>query len=194
MRRFFISIIALCAISTVSAQWLDALKQVATEVIDQATDGKLTELAIVGSWTYTTPAVRFNSDNALANIGSSTITTPIAGKMDKVFAKVGITKCFCSITFNQDGTFTMPIKGKTISGTYTYNNSDHSLTMVIGQSGKLTLKGYAYISSTNLQLLFNADKLADFIVNIASNIRSLSTITDMIKQYENFYLGFEFAK
>ena len=88
----------------------------------------------------------------------------------------------------------MPIKGKTISGTYTYNNSDHSQTMVIGQSGKLTLKGYAYISSTNLQLLFNADKLADFIVNIASNIRSLSTITDMIKQYENFYLGFEFAK
>lgn len=194
MRRFFISIIALCAISTVSAQWLDALKQVATEVIDQATDGKLTELAIVGSWTYTTPAVRFNSDNALANIGSSAIIAPVTGKMDKIFTKVGITEGFCSITFNQDGTFTMPIKGKTISGTYTYNNSDHSLTMAIGQSGKLTLKGYAYISSTNLQLLFNADKLADFIVNIASNIRSLSTITDMIKQYENFYLGFEFAK
>lgn len=194
MRRFFTLIIALCAISTASAQWLDALKQVATQVVDQATDGKLTKLALTGSWTYSTPAVKFNSDSALANVGSSAITAPIAGKLEKVFTKVGITAGFCSITFNQDGTFTMPIKGKTISGTYTYNNSDHSLTMVIGQSGKLTLKGYAYISSTNLQLLFNADKLADFIVNIASNFRSLSTITEMIKQYENFYLGFEFAK
>lgn len=194
MRRLFISIIALCAISTASAQWLDALKQVASEVIDQATDGKLTELAMVGSWTYSAPAVKLNSDNALANIGSSAVTAPVADKMAKIFTKVGISEGFCSITFNQDGTFTMPVKGKTISGTYTYNNSDHSLTMVVGQSGKLTLKGYAYISSTNLQLLFNANKLADFLLSISSNIRSLSTITDMVAQYKNFYLGFEFTK
>ena len=194
MRRLFISIIALCAISTASAQWLDALKQVASEVIDQATDGKLTELAMVGSWTYSAPAVKLNSDNALANIGSSAVTAPVADKMAKIFTKVGISEGFCSITFNQDGTFTMPIKGKTIAGTYTYNNSDHSLTMVVGQSGKLTLKGYAYISSTNLQLLFNANKLADFLLSISSNIRSLSTITDMVAQYKNFYLGFEFTK
>lgn len=194
MRRLFISIIALCAISTASAQWLDALKQVASEVIDQATDGKLTELAMVGSWTYSAPAVKLNSDNALANIGSSAVTAPVADKMAKIFTKVGISEGFCSITFNQDGTFTMPIKGKTISGTYTYNNSDHSLTMVVGQSGKLTLKGYAYINSTNLQLLFNANKLADFLISIGSNIRSLSTITDIVTQYKNFYLGFEFTK
>ena len=194
MRRLFISIIALCAISTASAQWLDALKQVASEVIDQATDGKLTELAMVGSWTYSAPAVKLNSDNALANIGSSAVTAPVADKMAKIFTKVGISEGFCSITFNQDGTFTMPIKGKTISGTYTYNNSDHSLTMVVGPSGKLTLKGYAYINSTNLQLLFNANKLADFLISIGSNIRSLSTITDIVAQYKNFYLGFEFTK
>lgn len=194
MRRLFISIIALCAISTASAQWLDALKQVASEVIDQATDGKLTELAMVGSWTYSAPAVKLNSDNALANIGSSAVTAPVADKMAKIFTKVGISEGFCSITFNQDGTFTMPIKGKTISGTYTYNNSDHSLTMVVGQSGKLTLKGYAYINSTNLQLLFNANKLADLLISIGSNIRSLSTITDIVAQYKNFYLGFEFTK
>ena len=194
MRRLFISIIALCAISTASAQWLDALKQVASEVIDQATDGKLTELAMVGSWTYSAPAVKLNSDNALANIGSSAVTAPVADKMAKIFTKVGISEGFCSITFNQDGTFTMPVKGKTISGTYTYNNSDHSLTLSIGQNGKLKLNGYAYISSTNLQLLFNADKLAALLIDIGSNIRGLSTITEALKQYENFYLGFEFAK
>ena len=194
MRRIFVSIIALCAISTASAQWLDALKQVATQVIDQATDGRLTEIALVGSWSYTAPAVRLSSSNALANVGSTAITAPVANKLEKVFTKVGITNGFCSITFNQDGTFTMPVKGKTISGTYTYNNSDHSLTLNIGQNGKLKLNGYAYISSTNLQLLFNADKLAALLIDIGSNIRGLSTITEALKQYENFYLGFEFAK
>ena len=49
MRRIFVTVLALCVITTVSVLWLDALKKVATEVIDQATDGRLTELAIVGS-------------------------------------------------------------------------------------------------------------------------------------------------
>ena len=33
MRRIFVTVLALCVISTVSVLWLDALKKVATEVI-----------------------------------------------------------------------------------------------------------------------------------------------------------------
>ena len=46
---YFYSSFGTLPIATTSAQWLDALKKVATEVIDQATDGRLTELTIVGS-------------------------------------------------------------------------------------------------------------------------------------------------
>ncbi len=194
MKRCFITLLALLTLSTANAQWLDALKKVATEAIDQATDGKLTQMAIVGSWSYTSPAVKLSGDNALANIGGSAISATFGDKLDSVFTKVGIKEGFCSITFTNDGSFTMPIKGRSVTGKYTYNHTDHSLTMSVGNSGKINLKGYAYISGANLQLVFPVNRLTDFLISIGSTVKSLKSITDIAKQYEDIYLGFEFAK
>lgn len=194
MKRLFITLIALFTLTTAEAQWLDALKKVATEAIDKATDGKLTQMAVIGTWNYTAPAVKLEGDNALSNIGGSAISATVGDKLEQAFTKVGISSGFCSMTFNEDGTYTMPVKGRQIKGTYTYNSSDHSLTLKVGQSGKVEVKGYAYISGTNLQIVFPINKLTDFMVAIGSSIKSLNSITKLIEQYENIYLGFEFAK
>lgn len=194
MRRLFILLFALSITTIAEAQVLDVLKKIATEAVDNATGGKLTQMAILGSWSYSAPAVRLDSSNTLSNIGGSAISTTLGKKLESAFTKVGITKGFCSITFNEDGSFSMPVKGKSVTGTYTYNCQDHSITMVVGKNGKINLKGYAYISGTELQLVFPINKLTDFLVNIGSSIRSLSTITNMVKQYEDIYLGFGFAK
>lgn len=194
MKKTAILLIALCTISTAEAQWLDALKKVATEVIDSATDGKLTQIAIVGEWSYKAPAVKLSSDNVVSNIGGSAISATINSKMEDIFEKVGIKEGFCSITFADDDKFTIPIVGKQISGSYTYNNSDHSIVLSIGNSGKINIKGYAYISGSNLQLLFPANKFADLLIAIGSTVNSLNTITELLKQYDDIYLGFEFAK
>lgn len=195
MRRIFITLIALFTISTVNAQgWLDALKKVATEAVDKATDGALTKIAIVGSWSYSAPAVKLDGEDTLTSLSGSALSATLGSKMESIFAKVGIVEGACSVTFNEDGTFTMPIKSRNISGTYTYNNEDHSLTMTLGQEKKVEVKGFAYISGANLQLVFQINKLTDFLVNVGSSVSSLSTITNLIKQYENIYLGFEFAR
>lgn len=195
MRRIFITLIALFTISTVNAQgWLDALKKVATEAVDKATDGALTKIAIVGSWSYSAPAVKLDGENTLTSLSGSALSATLGSKMESIFAKVGIVEGSCSVTFNEDGTFTMPIKSRNITGTYTYNNEDHSLTMTLGQEKKVEVKGFAYISGANLQLVFQINKLTDFLVNVGSSVSSLSTVTNLIKQYENIYLGFEFAR
>lgn len=194
MRKTVLIILALCTLSTAEAQWLDALKKVATEAIDKVTDGKLTQMAIVGKWSYKAPAVKLSSENIVSDIGGSAISATISSKMESAFEMVGIKEGFCSITFTDDEKFSMPVVGKEISGTYTYNNSDHSITLSVGDSGKINLKGYAYISGSNLQLLLPINKFTDLLVSIGSNISSLSTITEVVKQYEDIYLGFEFAK
>lgn len=195
MRRIFITLIALFTISTTNAQgWLDALKKVATEAVDKATDGALTKIAIVGSWSYSAPAVKLDGEDTLTSLSGSALSATLGSKMESIFAKVGIVEGACSVTFNEDGTFTMPIKSRNISGTYTYNNEDHSLTMTLGQEKKVEVKGFAYISGANLQLVFQINKLTDFLVNVGSSVSSLSTVTNLIKQYENIYLGFEFAR
>lgn len=195
MRRIFITLIALFTISTVNAQgWLDALKKVATEAVDKATDGALTKIAIVGNWSYSAPAVKLDGEDTLTSLSGSALSATLGSKMESIFAKVGIVEGACSVTFNEDGTFTMPIKSRNISGTYTYNNEDHALTMTLGQEKKVEVKGFAYISGANLQLVFQINKLTDFLVNVGSSVSSLSTVTNLIKQYENIYLGFEFAR
>ena len=194
MRRFFITLLALFTITTADAQgWLDALKKVATEAVDKATDGALTQIALVGDWAYSAPAVKLDGEDTLTSLSGSALSATLGTKLESAFSKVGIVKGSCSVTFNSDGTFTMPIKNRNISGTYTYNSEDHSFTMSIGQK-KMEIKGFAYISGTNLQLVFQINKLTDFLVTIGSNVSSLATVTNLIKQYENIYLGFEFGK
>ena len=194
MRRFFITLLALFTITTADAQgWLDALKKVATEAVDKATDGALTQIALVGNWAYSAPAVKLDGEDTLTSLSGSALSATLGSKLESAFSKVGIVKGSCSMTFNSDGTFTMPIKNRNISGTYTYNSEDHSFTMSVGQK-KMEIKGFAYISGTNLQLVFQINKLTDFLVTIGSNVSSLATVTNLIKQYENIYLGFEFGK
>lgn len=194
MRRFFITLLALFTITTADAQgWLDALKKVATEAVDKATDGALTQIALVGDWAYSAPAVKLDGEDTLTSLSGSALSATLGTKLESAFSKVGIVKGSCSVTFNSDGTFTMPIKNRNISGTYTYNSEDHSFTMSVGQK-KMEIKGFAYISGANLQLVFQINKLTDFLVTIGSNVSSLATVTNLIKQYENIYLGFEFGK
>lgn len=195
MRRFFITLLALFTITTADAQgWLDALKKVATEAVDKATDGALTQIALVGNWAYSAPAVKLDGEDTLtSSLSGSALSATLGTKLESAFSKVGIVKGSCSMTFNSDGTFTMPIKNRNISGTYTYNSEDHSFTMSVGQK-KMEIKGFAYISGANLQLVFQINKLTDFLVTIGSSVSSLATVTNLIKQYENIYLGFEFAR
>ena len=194
MRRFFITLLALFTITTADAQgWLDALKKVATEAVDKATDGALTQIALVGDWAYSAPAVKLDGEDTLTSLSGSALSATLGTKLESAFSKVGIVKGSCSVTFNSDGTFTMPIKNRNISGTYTYNSEDHSFIMSVGQK-KMEIKGFAYISGANLQLVFQINKLTDFLVTIGSNVSSLATVTNLIKQYENIYLGFEFGK
>ena len=194
MKKILIMIVAVVAISAqAEAQdWLSTLKKVATEAVDKATGGKLTAVAINGTWSYTAPAVRLGGDNTLADLSGSALGATLGKKMQSTFEKIGVKQGFCSITFNNDGTFSMPVKGKSISGTYTFDPSTHVVKLTIGKIG--TINGYAYISGQQLQLVFSIEKFTKFVVNLGSKISALNSITSLLKQYENAYLGFEFGK
>lgn len=194
MKKFFVIAVMACAL-TASAQaqnLFDAAKRILTETVDDATGGKLTAAAIYGTWNYSAPAVKLGGDDMLSDVSGSAVGTAAASKMKGVFEKIGIKPGACSITFCNDGTFSMPVKSKTVKGTFEFDPSSHAITMHLGKVGEF--KGYAYISGSNLQLVFSVEKFVQFVVNLGSNVSALSSITSMLKRYENAYLGFEFAK
>lgn len=196
MKKLLIIAFALCAISqTANAQgWLDAVKKVATEAADKATGGKLTAKAIIGTWNYSAPAARLDGDSTLSSLSGSIVGSTLGTKMATVFEKVGIREGFCSITFNDDGTFAMPVKGKSISGTYEFDPATHAITLHIGKSSLGSFGGYAYISGSDLQIVFPTDKLMTLLTDLGSKITALSSVTALLEKYDNAYLGFAFSK
>lgn len=195
MKRFFVcTLAALFCLSGASAQsWLDAVKRVATDAVDQATGGKLTEKALVGTWNYSAPGVKLNSSDTLADVGGSVMEGTVSEKLKSIYEKAGIVAGACSITFGDDDTFSMPVKGHELTGTYEFDPSTHAITL---QTGKLktSFTGYAYVSGGNLQLVFPVDKLMSFVTAVGSKVSSLSTLSSLLQKYDNVNLGFEFSK
>ena len=90
----------------------------------------LTEQSFVGSWTYQEPQVRFESENLLTKAGGAVVAQSLEKNLDKYLSKVGISKGVTTYTFNDDKTFTITTKGRTISsGTYSYDRTNKILNL-----------------------------------------------------------------
>ena len=61
-----------------------------------------------------------------------------------------------------------------------------------------TLTGKAYLSGTDLQLLFPATRLLNLMEALGEKLASFSTtassVGSLLKQFDALYLGFEFTK
>ena len=204
MKKLLIAVVALVAtVSTASAQsWGDLLKQVAgsavTEIADKITNGALSDAALNGTWNYAQPAVKFQSDNILSSLGGSAIESTVTSRLEKAYTYIGIKPGAASFTFNADNTFSASLGlAKNLQGTYEFDTTTHQIKLTFS-SGLLknfgTVTGYAYISGMELKLVFPVTKLVDMIRTLGSKITYLKSITTLLENYENVYLGFGFAK
>lgn len=167
------------------------LSGVAKAVIgDKAT----TANSIIGTWTYVQPKCQFESENMLAKAGGAVAAKEVEEKMQAVFEKIGMNGC--QYTFNDDGTYSYTIKKRTIKGTYTFDNTEKTVTM----KGKLGIKTVAHITVTgnSMSMVFNADKLMSVLKTITGATAKInstaSTINSVAGAYDGMMLGFELKK
>lgn len=199
MKRTILALLLLAGItgSATAQSWSDLLKKAATETADKVTGGKLTEAAITATWNYSAPAIKLESENTLSELGSSAIESTITPKLEKAYQLVGIKEGAASFTFNEDKSFTAVLgKAKSLSGTYEFDTETHTITLQFSSSKfKLgTVSGRAYISGSELQLVFPVTNLVELVTKLGSSISSLKTITSLLENYDEIYLGFGFTK
>lgn len=196
-KLLFTAVVLLVAASAAAQDWKDALKKIATTAVDEATDGKLTQYALAGTWNYTGPGVKFEGEDMAANLGAAALESTLTEKLEKAYALAGIQSGSGTFTFEKaDSTFTAVLGNHNLSGTYDYNAETHVVTLHFAK-GKLNLgsvEGHAYISGTDLQLVFPVTKLVNLVTQLGSKVSSLATVTALLQKYENVYLGFAFSK
>lgn len=186
--------VVLMGMASIQADAQD-LKSILTGVAKAVVGDKATtSSSIIGTWKYVGPQCQFESESLLAKAGGEVAAKEVEEKMQTVYDKVGMSGC--EYTFNEDGTYSYTLKKRKISGTYTFDDQEKTITM----KGKLGVKTVAHVTVTgnDMSLVFNADKLMSVLKTItgaASKVNSTAaTINSVAGSYDGLMLGFDLKK
>ena len=171
------------------------------DVLGAATDGltsvigidKPSQSYLIGPWKYTQPGVAFTSENLLAKAGGEVAATSAREKLIGTYQSLGINAANTFLQFNEDKTFSGKIAGKSISGTYTYNEKDASMTL---KTMLFSLPAFAKRTSAGLSILFESKKLLQILQTVAavSGNSTISTIGDLSKNYDGMRMGLDMSR
>lgn len=172
--------------------------------------GNVSEASLVGTWNYKQPAVVFESENMLTNVGGMAAGKAAEQKLQEYLDKMGFNAGEVKITFNEGGTGTVAYGTKNIPFQWSVAGSDLTINLSSGKLGKLSsssklgkytsFKMNCNVGLTSLQISFKADKLLDFISKIVSsagsavNNSTLTTIAGLANKVDGMYLGLTLEK
>ena len=198
MKKYVLSLAVVSALllvtTNVQAQsWKDLFNKDNIEKVVNAVTGNQT-IDMTGTWTYSGSAIEFESDNLLQKAGGAAAAAVAEKKLDEQLAKVGIKDGQVGFTFNADSTFTSTVGKRTMTGTYSYDATDKVVHLRYFKL--LNMNAKVNCTSTNMDLLFNSDKLLKLIAFISSKSSSttLKTISSLADSYDGMMLGFALKK
>lgn len=198
MKKYVLSLAVVSALllvtTDVQAQsWKDLFNKDNIEKVVNAVTGNQT-IDMTGTWTYSGSAIEFESDNLLQKAGGAAAAAVAEKKLDEQLAKVGIKDGQVSFTFNADSTFTSTVGKRTMTGTYSYDATDKVVHLRYFKL--LNMNAKVNCTSTNMDLLFNSDKLLKLIAFISSKSSSttLKTTSSLADSYDGMMLGFALKK
>lgn len=154
---------------------------------------KMKETTLHGTWKYNGPGCAFTSENALAKAGGEVAASTVKEKLSTQYSKLGLKSTNTQVTFNSDNTFSAKIGGKSFSGSYTFDSDDQSVKL---QGTLLSLTGYVKKTTSGMSLLFESKKILTLFQTLSalSGNSTLSTISDISKNYDGVRIGFDMKK
>ncbi len=194
MKKLLFTLLLTAVASTAPAQnILDALKGVASDALDKATGGKLTEQALIGEWQYARPGVKIGGEGVSGALGGAVLQSQLEQKLETVLQKAGIKPGACVFAFDRQNNVEVRMSQKSKKGTYEYTPDSHRIVLKFGSSSLAEFTGQIYLDGTNLQLLFPADKLVSLLKTVGSALPS-NGATALLKNFDKMSVGLEFTK
>ena len=148
---------------------------------------------IVGTWNFKGSAFVFESENALAALGSDAIATQLETKVDQYLAKFGVKEGSCSIIFNEDKTFQFVMGDRYVNGNYELNVETKELKMTFGMLATTAILVY---DAGTINLVYQSDGLLRILkaVGAKGSNTSLALLGTLLDQYDGLRIGMAFAK
>lgn len=151
------------------------------------------EATLMGTWNFKGSAFVFESENALASLGSDVVATQLEAKVDQYLAKFNIREGVCSITFKEDNTFMFVMGDRYVEGSYVLNQGTKELTMTFGM-----FKTVANVvcDADMINLVYQSDGLLRMLKGLGSNSNSgtLALLSALFEKYDGIRIGMAFAQ
>lgn len=150
---------------------------------------------LVGSWKYTSPAVSFQSSNALKKIGGAGAATAVEDKLSPYYDRLGFNRS--SLTVDAEHNFTLKMGVLTLKGKIEKDPEDDMLVFNFNAFNKIALgkvKANATKAGSTLNLTFDATKMVQLLTKVSSvlNVSTLNTLASILNSYDGIYMGFKF--
>lgn len=152
-----------------------------------------TQAELIGSWRYYQPGVAFMSENLLAKAGGEVAAATAREKLAGYYNGLGISAANTQLTFTREGQFSGMVDGKSISGTYTYDERECKITL---KTLLFSMPAYAKKTTSGISILFESKKLLTVLQTVAaiSGNTNLQTIGDLSKNYDGIRMGFDMKR
>lgn len=148
---------------------------------------------VIGTWTYTEPAVIFSSSNVLKNMGGKAVASAIGYKLQTQFAKIGIKKGSMKIIFDKNGNFSQIVGSKKMTGTYSINGAN-----VVLKYGGTTQQmiGTTQIDGNDLLIVMDASRLLKYAktVGALTGNSTLNSVGSLVSSYNGLQVGMKLNK
>ena len=171
----------------------DGTQNVLGTVLGSLLGSKTSKSSIIGTWTYASPKVVFESESILAKVGSSLASSKIESMLTSQLKKMGFTAGKTTLTLNEDGTCVLALSGKSLNGTYNYDPNSSKLT-IQGALGMTSVTCTSTVSMSQLYMLFEADKLLSLATNVTSASSTTSSLSSLLNNYSGLKLGWAMTK
>ena len=153
----------------------------------------INEENILGTWTYSSPKVIFESENILAKIGSDIASDKIEKTLGDQLTRVGFTQGKTTLTFNKDNTCSFTYGSRTYPGTYKFDASSNRLT-ITDAFGLGNVKCTACKNGNELYLLFDSNKVLSVLNAFCNSSLGNSTADSVLDNYKGLKLGWSMTK
>ena len=203
MMKMMTAVLMLLAAPNVHAQdWQSVLNGVlgggqSEDIISGITsifssDKQATTNNIIGTWSYSEPAIMFTSDNLLTKLAAKVAANKLEDKLQSYLTQYGIKPGALVLTFKEDGTCTETLNGKTMKGKWQVKDSKLILTL----GGIKALQITTQIDGKNMMFVTDATKLLKLFKSVGakSNNKDIQTVTSLMKGVDGMQAGVTLKK
>ncbi len=157
-------------------------------------DANLTVADLAGTWRYSAPACKFESDDLLKSAGGEVVASTLKSKLATYYEKAGMV----SFTF-ADTTMVMNYGSAKLEGYLVKDEPSGKFVVtftLVGRIPVMVMDATITKSGNTMEMLFDVEKLVNVLTTIASKTQSstLQSISSLLDGYDGVLMGFELTK